>query len=101
MNVKVTMRNLAIVLSAAVTVFAATAAAQTKKPAAKKQPNLPYTTIDHPQFIPESEARFLKKDDLVLGVTDGKVAKAYPAAILAQHGVVQDRLGDGPIAVTW
>jgi hypothetical protein len=34
-------------------------------------------------------------------VVDGKVAKAYPAAILAQHGVVQDRLEAGPIAVTW
>ena len=101
MNVHATLRNLAIVASAAMAIFAVTAAAQTQKPSAKKQPDLPYTTIDHPQFIPESEAKFLNKDDLVLGVTDGKVAKAYPAAILAQHGVVQDRLADGPIAVTW
>ena len=39
--------------------------------------------------------------DLLIGVTDGKTAKAYPAAILAQHGVVQERMADGPIAVTW
>jgi Protein of unknown function (DUF3179) len=38
---------------------------------------------------------------MLIGVTDGKNAKAYPAAILAQHGVVQDRMADGPIAVTW
>lgn len=96
-----TMRNLAIMLSAAMAISAAAAAAQAQKPAAKKQPYLPYVTIDHPQFIADSEAKFLNKDDLVLGVTDEKVAKAYPAAILAQHGVVQDRLADGPIAVTW
>lgn len=44
---------------------------------------------------------FLSPKDLLIGVTDGKAAKAYPAPILAQHGVVQDRMADGPIAVTW
>jgi len=43
----------------------------------------------------------MSPEDLLIGVTDGKTAKAYPAAILAQHGVVQDRMVDGPIAVTW
>jgi hypothetical protein len=37
----------------------------------------------------------------LIGVSDGRIAKAYPAAILAQHGLVQDNLSDGPIAVTW
>lgn len=63
--------------------------------------NLPYATIVHPQFVSGSDATFLSPPDLLIGVTDGKTAKAYPAAILAQHGVVQDRMGDGPIAVTW
>jgi hypothetical protein len=31
----------------------------------------------------------------------GKVAKAYPAGILAQHGLVEDDSPSGPIAVTW
>ena len=66
-----------------------------------KKPPLPYVTIDHPQFISASQARFLFPKDLLIGVSDGKTAKAYPAAILAQHGVVQDRMADGPIAVTW
>jgi hypothetical protein len=39
--------------------------------------------------------------DRMIGVTDGKIAKAYPAGILAQHGLVQDKLKAGPIAVTW
>ncbi len=73
------------------------------RPAAaqEKKPSLPYVTIDHPQFIPASQATFLSAHDLLIGVTDGKTAKAYPAAILAQHGVVQDQMADGPIAVTW
>jgi hypothetical protein len=66
-----------------------------------KKPDLPYVTIDHPQFITASQATFLSSNDILIGVTDGKTAKAYPAAILAQHGVVQDQMGDGPIAVTW
>ena len=63
--------------------------------------DLPYVTIDHPQFVSAAEATFLSPHDMLIGVSDGKTAKAYPAAILAQHGVVQDSVADGPIAVTW
>lgn len=80
--------------------MAGTAAAQAKT-AKKKAPELPYTTVDHPQFVPAAQASFVGPKDIVLGVTDGKTAKAYPAAILSQHGVVQDSTADGPIAVTW
>jgi Protein of unknown function (DUF3179) len=66
-----------------------------------KKPDLPYVTIDHPQFTGAPQATFLSPNDILIGVTDGKTAKAYPAAILAQHGVVQDQMADGPIAVTW
>lgn len=62
---------------------------------------LPYTTIDHPEFVPASQASFLSGTDVVIGVFSGGVAKAYPGADLAQHGVVQDKMPDGPIAVTW
>ncbi len=66
-----------------------------------KGPHLPYVTIDHPQFISASQATFLSPRNLLIGVSDGKTARAYPAAILAQHGVVQDQMANGPIAVTW
>jgi hypothetical protein len=69
--------------------------------AQSKKGSLPYVTIDHPQFISASQATFLPPSGLLIGARDGKTAKAYPAAILAQHGVVQDRMADGPIAVTW
>ena len=69
-----------------------------EKPTPKR---MPYVTVDHPDFIPAAQAGFLSDADRLIGIADGKVAKAYPAAILAQHGVVQDRLPAGPIAVTW
>ncbi len=87
---------LIILLAATAMAFAA----RSRAPASNKV-DLPYVTIDRPQFISASQATFLSPHDMVIGVTDGKTAKAYPAAILAQHGVVQDQMADGPIAVTW
>ncbi|TAM78660.1 MAG: DUF3179 domain-containing protein [Acidobacteria bacterium] len=87
---------LAVLLAAMVMTFAPQGIT-----AQAKELHLPYVTIDHPQFVPASQAIFLSSSNLLIGVTDGKTAKAYPAAILAQHGVVQDRMADGPIAVTW
>jgi len=37
----------------------------------------------------------------VIGIIVGTVAKAYPAAILSQHGLVEDQTPSGPIAITW
>jgi hypothetical protein len=65
------------------------------------KPNLPYKAIEKPEFIPANQAAFLSDRDRLIGVSDGKIAKAYPTAILAQHGLVQDSFSDGPIAVTW
>jgi Protein of unknown function (DUF3179) len=62
---------------------------------------MPYTTVDHPEFVPASQATFMSSGDLLIGISSGDVAKAYPAALLAQHGVVQDQMADGPIAITW
>lgn len=69
--------------------------------AAFQKPNLPYKSIDDPEFIPASTAGFLSAGDRLIGVISGSTVKAYPAAILAQHGVVLDQMPDGPIAVTW
>ena len=62
---------------------------------------LPYRAVHNPQFIPARAATFLHDGDRVIGVTEGKTAKAFPAAILAQHGLVEDASPDGPIAITW
>jgi Protein of unknown function (DUF3179) len=87
-------RLLAAELSGLMLVAAGAALAQTK-------PSLPYKAIENPEFLPAGQATFMSDRDRLIGVSDGKTAKAYPAGILAQHGLVQDKLSDGPIAVTW
>jgi len=54
-----------------------------------------------PQFIPAQEAAFLEDTDEVIGVVQEGVAKAYPLRILTWHEVVNDRLADKPVAVTY
>jgi len=54
-----------------------------------------------PRFIPAHEATFLADDDVLIGVVESGVAKAYPLRILTWHEVVNDRLGDKPVAVTY
>ena len=66
-----------------------------------RSPKMPHTAVDHPEFVPASQAIFLSNSDVLIGVTSGGVAKAYPAADVGQHGVVHDQMPDGPIAVTW
>ena len=68
---------------------------------APAQPNLPYTAVHDPQFIIAAEATFMHDDDRVIGLMVGKTAKAYPAGILSQHGLVEDQSPKGPIAITW
>jgi len=63
--------------------------------------NLPYVAVHHPEFISAPAATFMNGDDRVIGLMSGTTAKAYPAGILAQHGLVEDDLPRGPIAVTW
>ncbi len=59
------------------------------------------TAVHDPQFIPASSATFLHDPDRVIGISAGAATKAYPAAILSQHGLVEDQSPSGPIAVTW
>jgi hypothetical protein len=64
-------------------------------------PSLPYVAVHDPQFISAADATFMNDEDRVIGLMSGRTAKAYPAAILSQHGLVQDRSPKGPIAITW
>jgi Protein of unknown function (DUF3179) len=68
---------------------------------AATQKYLPYVAVHNPQFISPAAATFLHDGDRVIGVVVGKSVKAFPAAILAQHGLVEDQSPDGPIAITW
>jgi len=62
---------------------------------------MPYVAVHDPVFVPASKATFARDADLVIGVATGKVAKAYMALDLTQHGSVDDQMPDGPIEVTW
>jgi hypothetical protein len=83
-----------LTLCAAFTVAVAAAPGQPPK-------SLPYAAVHDPRFIPPAAATFLHDEDRVIGIAAGKMVKAYPAAILSQHGLVEDRSPSGPIAVTW
>jgi Protein of unknown function (DUF3179) len=63
--------------------------------------NLPYVAVHHPEFIAAGAATFMNGEDRVIGLMSGTTAKAYPAGILAQHGLVEDDSPKGPIAITW
>jgi hypothetical protein len=64
-------------------------------------PSLPYNAVHDPQFVSASDATFMSDEDRVIGLMSGRTAKAYPASILSQHGLVEDRSPKGPIAITW
>lgn len=57
--------------------------------------------IDHPQFASVREVGELPDDEPVIGVTIGNDAKAYPLRILIWHEIVNDQMGDMPVAVTY
>jgi hypothetical protein len=58
--------------------------------------------IDRPEFLSVQEAdRDLKDDEPVLGVRRGKVARAYSLWQLNHHEIVNDQVGDLPLAITW
>lgn len=65
------------------------------------QSKLPYAAVHDPEFISASSATFVSDEDRVIGLMSGTTAKAYPASILSQHGLVEDKSPSGPIAVTW
>ena len=85
-------------------VFVATALLLATAGAAQQAPapaSLPYVAVHDPEFLAAADATFMHDEDRVIGLMSGKTAKAYPAGILSQHGLVEDRSPSGPIAVTW
>ena len=58
--------------------------------------------IDYPEFTSaDSAGQFLRPLDEVIGIGEGRQARAYPVAFLNGREVVNDRLGKTPVAVTW
>ena len=57
--------------------------------------------IDRPRFVTADAAGFLQASDRVLGITRNGVSKAYPVAILNWHEIVNDRIANEPIVITF
>lgn len=58
-------------------------------------------SIDNPKFVPASQAQFVSDNDLVIGLRLNGQTKAYPFFILVWHEIVNDKLGDTPVAITY
>ncbi len=58
-------------------------------------------SIDNPKFVPASQAQFVNDDNLVIGLRLNDHTKAYPLFILVWHEIVNDKLGDTPVAITY
>ena len=58
-------------------------------------------SIDKPNFVAASEANFVSDNDIVIGLQINGETKAYPLFILVWHEIVNDIVGDVPVAVTY
>ncbi len=58
-------------------------------------------SIDRPYFVSATNATFLSDNQLVIGLSYGGEAKAYPLLILVWHEIVNDVVNGTPIAVTY
>ncbi len=58
--------------------------------------------LDNPRYVSAAEAdRYMRPEEPVLGISDGTAAKAFSAWQLNHHEIVNDILGDLPLAITW
>ncbi|MCC2647411.1 MAG: hypothetical protein K0S67_107 [Nitrososphaeraceae archaeon] len=59
-------------------------------------------SIDNPKFIQIRKAEeFLEDSDLVVGLNINGDIRAYPLQILVWHEIVNDKVGNTPVAVTY
>lgn len=58
-------------------------------------------SIDRPKFVPAAQVRFLAPDDLVVSFTHQGETRAYPLRILVWHEIVNDRIGDLAVNVSY
>ena len=58
-------------------------------------------SIDEPKFVKSSKAEFVSDDDLVIGIDINGEQKAYPLFIMVWHEIVNDNVGEIPVAVTY
>lgn len=58
-------------------------------------------SIDAPNYVSAAEATHVADDDMVVALSLNGDDRAFPARILDRHEIVNDTIGDVPIAITW
>jgi hypothetical protein len=56
--------------------------------------------IDHAQFLPQAVSK-LNANEMIMAVRVANDARAYPISQMAYHHILNDEVGDVPIAVTY
>jgi len=57
--------------------------------------------LDFPKYVKASEVDFLGGNDLVIGVDINNDTRAYPINILNWHEIVNDKIGDMDVVITY
>jgi hypothetical protein len=71
-------------------------------PLMKLLPRDAIASVDDPVMVPAAAGdSFMRDEEMVLGVFSGGQARAYSTWHLDRHEIVNDRLGETPIAATW
>ena len=58
-------------------------------------------SLDAPNYVTASDAGFLDESDLVMAIEIDGDARAFPIAILNFHEIVNDEIGNRPVAITY
>jgi hypothetical protein len=58
-------------------------------------------SIDEPTFLPTTAVDFLADDEPVLAIDIDGDTRAYPIQVMIWHEIVNDTVGDTPVAVTY
>ena len=58
-------------------------------------------SIDDPKFVGADDATFMSDKDTVIGLEINGDARAYPLSILVWHEIVNDKVGEVSVAVTY
>ena len=71
-------------------------------PVMKLLPRDAIASIEDPVMVPAAVGdSFMRDEEMILGVFSGGQARAYSTWHLDRHEIVNDRLGETPIAATW
>jgi len=58
-------------------------------------------SVDNPEFAPVDQIEYVENDRLVVGIKVGDEVRAYPHQILDWHEIVNDKVGDEFISLTY